>query len=421
MLIITGWHQKYIQEGNLDFKELILLFMAAVYPLIVLPDPVPFLLSMPEDVYPNYFLGARYIAFVVISLTALFIILKERKVTYQQLFIPLAFFLLFATISASLAPLPFVAWIGSPFRFTGVFTYYFCVILFFLALSSTNVEKVLNYMVIAAAVVSLTGVMQYFGIELFPHRSISSYVSCGTMWHHNILGTYTSFLLPAAVLKYMSTKRFSWLVLMGMIYSGLLVSLTRGSWIGFLVGFIIIGIFTWNKAGLKITFTKTIIMFALITIILLPMQNNTLMNRFVSVRGEEGVGVSDNAGSYRVFIWKETSKIFLDNWLFGIGPDHLVFANIIKPDSSSFDKAHNIFLETAVTMGIFTLISYLVFLSGFFKDYKNEKTFICKTMILVYLIQGLFSVEVIMVMPLFWIVLGLSLASQNFEREMIPS
>jgi O-antigen ligase len=418
--IITDLHRN-ILEGKYDIKELILLFMASIYPLIVLPDPIPFLMSLPEDVNPNYFLGARYIIFVVISITALFIIVKDKKATYQPIYIPLAFFLLFATISAILAPIPFVAWFGTPFRFTGILTFYFCVILFILAIKSENVEKILYYMAFAAAIVSLTAVMQYFGIELFPHRSISSYPSCGTMWHHNILGTYTSFLLPAAVLKYIYTKRISWFVLTGMIYAGLLVSLTRGAWIGFLLGFIIIGVFTWKRVGLKSYFAKTIILFVLVTIVLLPTQNNLLKNRFVSVTGERGVGVNDNAGSYRVFIWKETSKLFWDNWLFGIGPDHLIFANIIKPDATSFDKAHNIYLEIAVTMGIFALMSYLIFLSFFFRDYKNNKTFIFKTMILVYLVQGLFSVDVVMVLPIFWIVLGLSIASQKVEQKLLPS
>lgn len=419
---LIDWYQIYIKEGKYDAKELILIFIVALYPLIVLPDPMPFLLSLPGEINSNYYLGPRYIILAAISPIALSIIIKKKMINYQPLLIPLTFFVLFASISAFLAPYPFVAWIGSPIRFTGVFTYYFCIILFLLAQKSANVEVILDYMVVAAGIVSLTAVLQYFGLNIVPHDpSRDKIISYGTMWHHNILGTYTAFILPAAVMKYIYTRRISWFVLAGIIYAGLLVSLSRGCWIGFSFGIIIIGLLSWKKVGVKKYFAKTILLFILITIILLPARNYTLMNRFVSVAGERGIGVSDNSGSYRVFIWKESSKLLLNNWEFGIGPDHLIFKNIIQPDSNNTDKAHNIYLEIAVTMGIFALMSYLIFLGCFFRDYKNDKTFIFKTMILVYLVQGFFSVDVVMVMPIFWIVLGLSIASQKVEQKLLPA
>ena len=41
------------------------------------------------------------------------------------------------------------------------------------------------------------------------------------------------------------------------------------------------------------------------------------------------------------------------------------------------------------------------------------------TMILTYLIQGFFNIDVIMVLPLFWIILGLSQA--NYEEEKLAA
>jgi O-antigen ligase len=49
--------------------------------------------------------------------------------------------------------------------------------------------------------------------------------------------------------------------------------------------------------------------------------------------------------------------------LFGIGPDHLVYAQIIMPSGSMIDKTHNIYLEKAVTVGGLALLAYLVFLA----------------------------------------------------------
>lgn len=417
----AGKYFEYIRDENFNIVDWILLFMVALYPLIVLPDPITHLFSLSEVMHPNYFLGPRYIILAAVSLVSLYIIVKGKMISYHPVLLPLTFFILFATISAVLAQDNLTAWMGSPLRFTGVLTYYFCIVLFFLAQRSVHAGKLLNYIIIAAGVVSLTAVLQYFGLNIVPHDPFwDGYISYGTMGHPNFLGNYISFILPAAVLKYINSKNFPWLILSGIIYTGLLVSLTRGAWIAFFVVMVVIGIYTFNKLFQRQLFAKIILMFVLITIVMFPMRNGTLMNRFVSVTSEKGVGVSDSSGMYRVYAWKETTKLFLDNWLFGIGPDHIVFANIIKPDDSyHFDKAHNIYLEIAATMGILALISFIIFLSYFFRDYKNDKTFILKMMVLAYLLHGIFTMEVIMIMPIFWIVLGLYIATQNVEKEML--
>jgi O-antigen ligase len=420
--VYTGLSADSKPEEKFDIRYPILLFMVAVYPLLVLPDPMVDLLSLPANVPPNYFLGARYIILAAISVLSLIFLIKERMIVYHHSFILLAFFIIFMIISAVHAPNPIVAWMGLPTRLTGVVTYLFCIILFMLALGSNSTDKLLDYMVIAAAIVSITAVLQYFGVNIVPHDPYwDRFISYGTMDHPNRLGTYTSFLLPAAVIKYIQSKKNFWLVMAGIIYSGLLVSLSRGAWIAFFVVMVIIGIHVWKRSRQSHLYARIILLFIIITIILLPMRNGTLMNRFVSVTGDKGIGVSDNSGSYRIIIWKETSKLFLDNFLFGIGPDHLIYKEIVLPDSTYVAKAHNIFLEIAVTMGIFTLISHLVFLSCFFRDFKNEKTFVFKIMILSYLVQGQFSVDVLMVIPIYWILLGLTIASQKVEQKLLPS
>lgn len=62
----------------------------------------------------------------------------------------------------------------------------------------------------------------------------------GTIGNPNFLGTYTSFMLPSAIVFYMKTNKKLWLLSIGLIYSGLVVSLTRGTWLAFGATFIII-------------------------------------------------------------------------------------------------------------------------------------------------------------------------------------
>ena len=61
-------------------------------------------------------------------------------------------------------------------------------------------------------------------------------------------------------------------------------------------------------------------------------------------------------------LWKETIKIVPKYLIHGVGIDN--FGNVLygKPIRSTkfiFDKAHNEYLQILVTMGIFSLISYL--------------------------------------------------------------
>ena len=126
-----------------------------------------------------------------------------------------------------------------------------------------------------------------------------------------------------------------------------------------------------------------------------------------------------SAGSGRMFIWKETWKVFLDNWAFGVGPDNLIYSDIRMPGGGLrlADKAHNIYLEMLATMGIFTFLSFIAFISFFLRKWKNEEGFMYFNMILAYLIQGFFNIDTLMVLPIFWIILGFSMSNMESLRE----
>jgi riboflavin transporter FmnP len=94
-----------------------------------------------------------------------------------------------------------------------------------------------------------------------------------------------------------------------------------------------------------------------------------------------------------------------------------VYAGLITPAHELADKAHDIYLEMGLTMGIFTLLSYLVFLGFILRKWKTEIGFVLFTMIAVYLIQGVSNIDIVVIMPLFWIVLGLALSEQLTERN----
>ncbi len=417
------WYAQQREAGTFNIRYLILWFMLAIFPLLVIPNHIWIKFSL-GVVPPEYLYLPRYIVLGIMAIVALIILLKDRSQIKHPAFIPLFFFIIFATVAGFLAPIQITAWIGSPYRFTGLSTYYFCIALFILAFltqANDKISRLLTAMVYTSGIISFLGLLQYFGIDLVPHvqNAAASLPSYGTMPHPDFFGTYTSFILPAAIFLFLRSKKFYYLLFPALVYTGQLVSLCRGTWIASLIGLVIITCYAWNRPEMRKNLFILLGAFVVVTLLLLPANHGLLLSRIFSLQGSYGINLNDTAGSYRMYIWRGAFHLFLLYWPFGIGPDHLMYAHLITPAHELADKAHNIYLEMGLTMGVFTLLSWLAFLSFTLRKWKTEIGFVLFTMIVVYLIQGFSNIDIVVILPLFWIVLGLSLAEQNNEQPFI--
>jgi len=83
----------------------------------------------------------------------------------------------------------------------------------------------------------------------------------------------------------------------------------------------------------------------------------------------------NNSMNERLISWKAGMEMFLDNPLFGVGPDN--YSNMISihyPDiEESSRAAHNIFIQTIVENGILCLVAFALFLYKPFKLYNKRK------------------------------------------------
>ncbi len=441
-----------IDEGRSSWlSSRLLWFIVAIYPLVVIPNPVVFDFVVGNNVFtlpPSYFYAPRYLLLAVTAVLALIVLVKLNP-RFNQLnweLVALLAFLFFGLVATLLAPYPRTAWLGTPLRWTGFSTDLYCVVLFFLAWRTLNlqsIETLLRWMVKTATLVALLAVLQYYGLNLVPHEPFrAGFVSFGTMGNPNFLGTYMVFVLPAAMLIFLYQRRtWFWLLSAALIYAGLLVSLTRGAWLaGVLVLFLVSIYLLWGEKKLpspanqhlagwlgglssRNALLVLLVLFALVTITLVPARDGRLMGKAFTVPGEmlAAVRAEQEAGSQRVFIWQETLLLWLSYpraIVVGLGPDHLIYAQIITPGRSVVDKAHNIYLERALTMGIGALLAYLLFLTAviwrLFR-FGQGTGFLLTVMLLAYLAQGLFNVEVVMIMPLFWVTLGMALACKDSD------
>ena len=129
--------------------------------------------------------------------------------------------------------------------------------------------------------------------------------------------------------------------------------------------------------------------------------------------------IDDDFGSARGWIWRNALEVLPDNPIFGTGPDTFRYAlgNARQAEAAErynvlyYDKAHNIFLQIAVCMGIPALIAYIIFLGGVFipsvkRAFDRPVLFSFGAAALAYVIQSFFAVEVPITTPLLWIALG---------------
>lgn len=386
-----AWFRRLRQA---ELKYMILLFMVCLYPLAVIPQDYKLL-----GLYQDYFYAPRYVLLGVVSLLALVLLLKERVEVNRRVLIPLGGFLFFALVAATLAAYPITAWVGAPQRYTGLSTYLFCIVLFLLASRTGGRERLLPCMAGAAAVVCLLAVLQVCGLNLVPTETFRKNVTAyGTLGNPDNLGTYAAFVLPAALYLYLSRGHKVWLAVSAVILAGLLVSFTWGAWLGALSGVLLV---CWIYRE-NIRQIRWVLPLGILLAVVLAFAAGWI---FFDLDGRVGL----NSPQQHLAAAAKTGKLLPHIWAFGLGPDHLHNVSKMLPLMSLPDKAPGMYLETALGLGVFALAAYLVFLGNFLRGRRD----VLLAMITVYLVQGIFHFEVVLLMPLFWIVLGLRLAGEE--------
>jgi hypothetical protein len=127
--------------------------------------------------------------------------------------------------------------------------------------------------------------------------------------------------------------------------------------------------------------------------------------------------MEDDFGSGRGFLWDRTMNVVMDHFWFGTGPDTFSYAfrdyqleaSIVT--GTSFDKAHNDFLQILICHGIFALLAFLIFLGSLAAKiipmvWNNPLFMACVTACAAYIAQSFFGISTPMVTPLFFVILG---------------
>lgn len=134
--------------------------------------------------------------------------------------------------------------------------------------------------------------------------------------------------------------------------------------------------------------------------------------------------VEDNYGTGRMYIWKEVIKKSKDNLIVGVGVDNLYYSfnpTLIDPTSrNAVDKAHNDYLQRLLCEGIFSLICYISLLIIIVLNNYKSNDMIKSILFLgffAYITQIFFSISVIRVAPIYWIILGLLMSEEEKKKR----
>ncbi len=147
--------------------------------------------------------------------------------------------------------------------------------------------------------------------------------------------------------------------------------------------------------------------------------------------------------SSRGYIWSRTLPLLKDTLFWGHGPDTFAFVfpqndflGKVKAFNSPYiivDKPHNMFLQISVNTGLLSLLAFLVFIMWYaivsVKLYIMNKSdniyFIsgvsCLVAVMGFMISAFANDSVISVSPVFWIILGIGIASNRLYKSHISS
>ncbi len=285
---------------------------------------------------------------------------------------------------------------------------------------------ILYVFIIATVITAIYGLYQYkFGDlysqawldkDMFEDIKMRVY---STFENPNVYGEYLILAIPViAGLLWTEKgvlKKLFWLGSLCVTMLALVLTFSRGCWLGIILA---IGL-------LAIMIDRKFVLLGIVALLFLPfVLPESIINRFLSI-GNMG----DSSTSYRVYIWMGTLAMLNDYWFSGIGLGITSF-NTIYPiysyNNISAPHSHNLYLQLVVEFGIVGLIVFLGMLYNFYKETiisickkKNILTSSIIAGVSGFMLQSMFdhtwyNYRVVLI---FWIIIALGLVSTKVSEN----
>jgi len=246
-----------------------------------------------------------------------------------------------------------------------------------------------------------------------------------------LINTFLSLIIG---LRKSESKANKWIYISIFFVNVLAIFLTgiRGSVAALVVGLVIFGLLYSYKLGSKKIriFAFSFIALIVVSIIGLQfLQNSSLVQNSSYLKRYSDISPSTYTVQTRLWTWKSGLQGWVDNFktiILGWGPENfnIPFSKNFNPkhfnglgSETLFDRAHNMFIEVLVTMGIVGLLVYIsIFVFAFKilsrmskKDQDDEKKLIGLGLIsclIAYIIHNCFIFDTISNFIMFFLILG---------------
>lgn len=377
----------------------------------------------------------EFIFFVPITFGVMAILLRPEcleTLTSRPVRLALTALILVATTACLLTTHQQIAFLGSYFRKTGLLSLWSCASLFLLVVTFVRSDcakhRILTAILGGGSVMAALAFWQFFNPGGSAQRWFYDLSTdprpMGTLGHPNWFGTYLCLLLPLAAALYLAARTSFTRASSGLscllIFASLLICQTRGAWVAascFLAWLAIRHRSDWRKL------LPLFAAMALITGVLIPSKDWKIYHRMLSFEKEverAGEG-SPGTGSSRFGYWVYGSKHLPSHLVLGAGLDTYEEIGLRDATPPPIDKAHSIYLEYAITLGLPGLALYLIFLWTCVNPLPGTPETLLrwgfKASIFTYLIQGIFIHDTIHTWPVVWVIAGLAAIRENNSEE----
>jgi putative inorganic carbon (HCO3(-)) transporter len=358
------------------------------------------------------------------------------------------------TLATIFSIFPRISWWGTYERWFGLFTLLHVFVFYFLLRITLRRQQIFKMLLDGVAVVtffiSVYAILQHFGIDLpgfkeglrvatpgWPRRSFA------TLGHPNFLGAYLALVLPLVVYSLLVSKNIykrifnAVTLIVGLIAT--VFTLSRSVWLAVTISLVVLAIILIKD---KFHFTKNRILFFVVTLFVLVAgyffinhsanNNSVLTKRLVSA-----FNIQNDSGGVRLWIWGVALNHVVTKPLFGYGPDtfYLLAEKTPSPfnfEPQPFDRAHNIFLDTALSVGVvatFLLLALMVYIIYYLWNARRAATetelniyySALLASLIAYIIIGLFNFDTITSLVYFYLVIALTLSVNKSEELPIST
>ena len=378
--------------------------------------------------YQSIFLWCLLPVSIIIYIIGL--IIKKNKTTYIDYFVWIL--IGFAFISTYFAEVRELSIFGAEYRHEGLLSllcYYF---LFLNVKNISNEEykkKIIDVFLVVGVIESFYSILQVYTEFSFIKHYTKSYMAMGFCGNPNFLGSYIIMHLLISFSLYMINNKTKYKLLTILYFITLCLANSTGPFLAFLISFILFVIVFRKKIKLKKIIEILIIL--VITFFVVDYTNKFMQQNIYNKQLETNYNISTEIketitnqknettlGNGRIVLWKNSLPLISRYWLVGAGLDNFGEVYPYHTYDSYYDKAHNIYIQIAVTNGVIPLCIYLfICLVTFKRGIKIKNPFYIALLMafIGYSIQGFSNINVIPVTTCFYIILGLF--NSKFEEN----